>query len=129
MKKRSLISIIVCFTKNDKNLLENCLTAIEKSAVFAGLRTEYILTANGTKPPLFAKFKKKVKIIKNRKNQGLAKSVNIAIKKAKGDWCLFTCPDVTTSKLALKLIYSGIRIKNLGLIAPKVRLLDSTIQP
>src|SRR3989338_3520077 len=128
MKKNKLISTIVVYVDNDKNYLPKCLTSIEVSARHAGIPLEFILIANVTGKVKTEYLTSPVKILTNKINLGLAGAVNQAVKKARWEWCLFSCPDVITDKNCLKTLKKSIKDKNISLLGPKIILPDGAVQ-
>jgi len=124
----SLISVIITVVDKDKPYLKECLISLEKSAKFAGIPLEFIIIANGTDISTIDYLKSPLRLINNKNNIGFGQAINIGVSRAKGSWCLLTCPDVRTGFKCLKTIFTGHTHKNFGLIGPKVSLADGHLQ-
>ena len=82
------ISIIVC-TYNHAKWIERCLRSIQNQAYIKNEKFEIILVDDASKDQtsyILNKFKKfkNILFIKNKKNLGLTKSLNIALKRSSG---------------------------------------------
>ena len=69
---------------------------------------------------ILLEYNKKIKIINNKKNLGLAKSRNLAIKNSLGDYIASVDADVVCSKHWLKILLKDILKKKLDLIGGKL---------
>ena len=86
MKKKPLISIIITYYKK-KDFIKQTLKSIFNQS-YKNFEVIFVFDENDTKDIKYLKFLlikfKKKKIIINKKNMGVAKSRNLAIKHSKG---------------------------------------------
>jgi len=106
IKKLPLISVVVC-SLNGADVIEDALKAI-KAQKWAG-KLEIIVVDDGSTDDTYkiAKSFKGIKVIKNEKNLGTAKSRNIGIKAAKGEIIAFTDDDCRPRPSWIKQLYAG----------------------
>jgi len=92
---------IILVNFNSQNLLEKCLTSVEKKLRQDKLlkRAEVLIMNNENKNLSLKKSPNlNLKIIENRKNLGFGRACNLGAKKAKGDILLFLNPDTKILK-------------------------------
>lgn len=124
---------IIIINYKTKDITKRCLKSI---LLNCNSDYEIILVDNnsndGSVEYLEKEFADKVKIIKNETNLGFAKANNIGAKKAQGDYLLFLNSDTILHNDILNDFTSFINkqnnLNNLGIIAPKLILEDSTEQ-
>jgi len=105
-KKLPLISVVVC-SLNGADVIPDALKAI-KAQKWAG-KLEILVVDDGSTDDTYkiAKSFKGIKVIKNIKNLGTAKSRNIGIKAAKGEIIAFTDDDCRPRPTWIKELYAG----------------------
>ena len=95
MKKKPLISIIITYYKK-KDFIKQTLKSIFNQS-YKNFEVIFVFDENDTKDIKYLKFLlikfKKKKIIINKKNMGVAKSRNLAIKHSKGKYLAFIDSD------------------------------------
>lgn len=130
MKKTTLSIIIVNF--NTKKLTLDAIGSVKNSVIKESY--EIILVDNNSTDGSVEEFKKlektkKIKLIKNKKNEGFSKAVNIGIRKAKGEYILLLNSDTKVKKNTInKLIKYAKNNKNVGAVAPKLLNPDGSLQ-
>ena len=93
---------IVIVSYNTKELLENCLKSIQKSA--NGLNVEIFVVDNNSHDGtvnFIKKYFKEITLIANKKNLGFSKANNLALKRAKGKYSLILNPDTVLERKTL----------------------------
>src|SRR5690348_9529648 len=99
--------IIVSF--NTKDLLDRCLSSIEKSMAGSNLRWEVLVVDNGSTDGSRELLKKKytrVITLFNKDNVGFGKANNQGMKKAKGEFILLLNSDTEAIDDALPKLYA-----------------------
>ena len=109
MRKKFFFSIIIP-TFNSANFLARAVNSVIKQSY---KKYEVIIIDNNSTDSTNSYLKtlkqKNIKIIKTNNNGIIAKSRNLGIKKAKGDWIAFLDSDDTWKKNKLKIFYNHIK--------------------
>lgn len=126
MHSKNLISVIIVAFKSHR-YINKSIASILKAAKYAKLKTEIIVVINDKSNHNY-KFPFKLKVIKNKKNYGYAKGINIGVNKASGEWLLVANPDTTTDKKALYFLSKHFSDTKIGIIGPKILLQNGTLQ-
>lgn len=120
--------IIVAY--NCEDFIEKCIKSVLKYLPKGG---EVIVLDNDSKDNtarLLEKFGKQIKLIKSDKNLGFSKGCNLAEKEASGDYLFLLNPDTElTEPVFEKLISFYEDTPNIGVLAPKLTMLDGKVQP
>lgn len=106
-KQMPKVSIIFTNYNGGQNPI-NCLNSIKKLDYPQSLVEAIVVDNHSTDGSLIAIEKNfpSVKILKQKKNLGFAKAINLGIKKAKGEYIFITNDDVTFEKNSLKTLIS-----------------------
>jgi GT2 family glycosyltransferase len=126
------LSIIVNHYRTPE-ILKICLRSIKENLRNADFDWEIILTDGATIEKTTEMMENEfsdVIFIPNEKNIGFGKSVNAAIKKAKGDYLFIVNADIIIDKEnAIKKLLDFIeKNKNIGMVGPKLLNVNNTIQ-
>lgn len=127
--ERKLVSIIIP-TWNQKKLLTECLESILKFSTT--LKIEIIVVDDASSDNIAEYVRRKfpeVIVIKNDKNEGYAKSVNIGIKRSKGNFIFLLNDDIRFVQNTIDVL-SNFLIKNedAGVVAPLLIHPDGSFQ-
>jgi len=129
-----MISFIIITWNSEKHIEECILSAINKCKK-ENKGYEVIVVDNNSQDKtkkiiknLKQKSSGKVSLILLNKNLGTTKTRNIAIKKSKGDIICFLDSDAVLKKGSLRLLFEKLRLKDTGIIAPKILFSDGRVQ-
>lgn len=128
-KKQILVSFIV-LSYNNSEYINECLTSIE-SQVFDEL--EVIIADDGStdnSPKLIKEFlvnsKRPVSAILSRKNNGIVRNYNEALKMVRGIYIAHIASDDYNTPTRLAIQYNAIRQKKCSMIISGLKLIDSS---
>ena len=120
----NLVSVIIV-NYNGEEYLEDCLTSLRQQT-FTDL--EIVLVDNNSRDDSVRLVEQKfpeVDLIKSEENLGYAGGSNLGFRQAKGSYILILNNDTTLEKDAVgNLVESFSEIKNLGVVQPKVLLMN-----
>ncbi|KKQ74271.1 MAG: glycosyl transferase family 2 [Candidatus Woesebacteria bacterium GW2011_GWB1_38_5b] len=123
-----MVSVIIV-TYNSESVIENCLNSLSKS--IKRPKSQIILVDNGSKDEtvkLVEKLYPQTIIIKNKKNLGFAKAVNIGLKRVREDALLLN-PDTTINKDLLTTLWDVSKKRGTAGVAPKILNFNGSLQP
>jgi len=120
---------IVIVTRNRKLLLKKCLASLKGRL---GKKAEIIVIDNASTDSTadFVKSLNKIKLIKNKKNLGVAAARNQGVRKSSGDYIIFMDDDAYFTKyssLSKVLTYMR-KNKQVALVGPKILYPNGKIQ-
>lgn len=117
---------IIIVTCNAKNLLKRCIASIHKHTASPHLIT---VVDNGSNDGTLSFFRtqKDINIIRNNKNLGFSKAMNIGIKKTRNDLILCLDDDVEVTYNWLEGLLKYIRNRNTGIVGCKIVYPDGRI--
>ena len=126
------VSIIIP-NYNTKKLTLDCVDSINKTT--KGVSYEVIIVDNASSDGSVKEFAKlttgnrKIQLIKNDKNLGFAKAVNLGIKISKGEYILLLNSDTLVLPNSIStLIDFAKKTPNVGVVAPQLLNIDNTPQ-
>lgn len=127
MTKPLMTSIILVY--HDEEYLAECVSSLRNSAKVANVNLQIIIVVNDRrlKDSNFP-FPKNCTFIFNKQNLGFGKSINLATKKARGNWLIIINIDTTTHKNTLRILLQHKNENNIGIIVPKILNADKSLQ-
>ncbi len=127
-KQKILVSAII-LVYHDEKFLKKCVSSLRLSAKKAKIKLEIIIVINdlNLKRSNF-RFPNGCRLFFNKMNLGFGKSINIVVRKAKGEWLLLVNIDTETESMAITNLIKHIHDNNTAVIAPKILNKDGTIQ-
>lgn len=117
---------------NVTDLVINLIDSIYKSGYAKNHVVEFLVVDNNSTDHgnEIVKYFPDVKLIQNKKNQFFTKADNQNFKRSKGNFILSVNPDVILEPSAIEILIDFIeKNKNVGAVAPKLRLPDGKSQP
>ncbi len=114
---------------HDEKYLHKCVSSLRESCKYAKVRLEIIIVVNDPELKKTGfQFPRNCTIIFNKKNLGFGKSINLAAKRAKGEWLGIINVDTVTKKTTLKYLLKHIYDKKVAIVAPKIIYSDGNLQ-
>ncbi len=135
MKKQNDLLSIIILTHNNENCIKLCLNSLKK---FIDFNAEIIIVDNNSLDNTLKyiktfknknKFFKRIEIIENKKNLGVSKSRNQALKIIKGNYVLILDSDTYMIDDSIKIGINFLKEnKNIGICIPKMFYKNLEIQ-
>ncbi len=124
-----MILSVIILVYHDEEYLKKCVSSLRESAKEAKVKLQIIIVVNDNKLKRsnFI-FPDNCTIIFNKQNLGFGKSINLASKKAKGEWLGIINIDTVTKKSSLRELHKHINDRTVGIIAPKLLNPDGSLQ-
>lgn len=119
----------VVLVYHDEQYLDGCIQSLRESASHAKVSIKIILVINDiTLKKRGFKFPKNCKLIFNKSNLGVARSINLALDYITTEWIIFVSVDTITNVKTLARLIKYINNKRIAIVAPKILNPNQSLQ-
>lgn len=130
MENENIKISFIIVTYNSEHHIQKCLASLLKNLP---KRSEIMVCDNASSDRTLEKlqeFESKIKIIKSNINLGFSKANNLVAKQAKGEYLFLLNPDTEINfPIFDELVNYYEDHENIGIIAPKLMMIDGKVQP